>query len=482
MVVQVNKFGSLLLEEERSVGHVECHQVLLPLINVLVVISLVSQLLHSVGSLDLELLSITEEDGRLLDSVGQTETLDVSHEVLGLASHLLLDLLSLLLSPKSHHGLVLLGGWRSGHWLVKQVGIQLLSSRVGPLLFGLGWADLLILSVHMLLQIRVELWLVEVEWFGLGQLNLRLVLLHFGGELPMQSLEVWHFLGSWWPQGILRSRPSLNLGQFLSSALISLHSGWKLGKGKTLLSIALDSSFSFGHGIVRQLLVKRNDNFPWNLFGSEWNKVGTWWWQVSGLLLLLKRLHISFVEFEWSLGGLEFGNGSSLGVNFSHLLLSLKLLELVALDVGWNGSSLVLVVHLLFLEFGLLSHHFLELNGRNRDLFLGFHASERLGNSDVELALTSLWLELVLSLQDFGSEVLEESLLLLFWFLLGDLGQHFFDHPLGRLVILLELSLLVISQAASPGEESKERVPSDMRLGLFEHTLCSKSSKVSFSP
>ena len=61
LVVQVYELGCLLLEKQRSVGNIESHQVLLPLVNSLEVVSLVPESLQTICSLLPQLVSIVEE-------------------------------------------------------------------------------------------------------------------------------------------------------------------------------------------------------------------------------------------------------------------------------------------------------------------------------------------------------------------------------------------------------------------------------------
>ena len=102
LIVQVDELLSLLLNQERSLSHIELHESLLLIVDILEVAHLVSRSLQTVSSLFLELLLIVADGGRLLHSVRQANLLDRANVVLVLFFYLLLDLLGLGLTSEGN--------------------------------------------------------------------------------------------------------------------------------------------------------------------------------------------------------------------------------------------------------------------------------------------------------------------------------------------------------------------------------------------
>ena len=111
LIVEVDEFLGLLLNEQRSVGDVEFHDGFLLIVNAFEVAHLVfGPVLPILPSL-LEFEGIIREGRGLLDSLRQSELFDCSDVILVAGLNFLGHLFGLLCPCLGNHGIMLFGCW-----------------------------------------------------------------------------------------------------------------------------------------------------------------------------------------------------------------------------------------------------------------------------------------------------------------------------------------------------------------------------------
>ena len=114
----------LLLNEQRSVGHVEFHDGFLLVVNAFEVAHLVFGPLLSILSSFLEFEGIVCEGRRLLDSLCQSELFDCSDVILVAGLNLLGHPFGLMCPCLGDHGIMLFGCWWIWFLFHQQVFVQ----------------------------------------------------------------------------------------------------------------------------------------------------------------------------------------------------------------------------------------------------------------------------------------------------------------------------------------------------------------------
>ena len=104
------------------------------------------------------------------------------------------ELLCLYLSSHGNHGFMLFGCW----WVYLLNFNQISVEGVRPCSFSHCGVDNLVFSVHVLPQVCLVFWLVEIESDWYGKFGSALIPFQLVVELFMNSLEIWDWSRSWW--------------------------------------------------------------------------------------------------------------------------------------------------------------------------------------------------------------------------------------------------------------------------------------------